>query len=178
MCLLLSARVPVEHLRMGNGRGEQVTTEMKGLEEPPGALHRAASLQGQPLVPPTESETGRSRPSPIPPRESSSLVSSLEMNSCRILFYRVWFVNVVPNVLLGNTSPRAISRAERERKVSMRLHRGAPANVSSSDLTARHDQSRISTSQVKFETDEPMVWMRRLSPSSVILWFKTFWFLL
>ncbi|TKS91542.1 Casein kinase I isoform epsilon [Collichthys lucidus] len=48
----------------------------------------------------------------------------------------------------GNTSPRAISRAERERKVSMRLHRGAPANVSSSDLTARHDQSRISTSQV------------------------------
>lgn len=30
----------------------------------------------------------------------------------------------------------------------MRLHRGAPANVSSSDLTARHDQSRISTSQV------------------------------
>ncbi|CAB1341893.1 unnamed protein product [Coregonus sp. 'balchen'] len=48
----------------------------------------------------------------------------------------------------GNTSPRAISRAERERKVSMRLHRGAPANVSSSDFTARHDQSRISTSQV------------------------------
>ncbi|XP_061604614.1 casein kinase I isoform X2 [Phyllopteryx taeniolatus] len=48
----------------------------------------------------------------------------------------------------GNTSPRAISRAERERKVSMRLHRGAPANVSSSDVTARHDQSRISTSQV------------------------------
>lgn len=57
--------------------------------------------------------------------------------------------NVAHNVILGNTSPRAISRAERERKVSMRLHRGAPANVSSSDLTARHDQSRISTSQVK-----------------------------
>lgn len=52
-------------------------------------------------------------------------------------------------ILLGNTSPRAISRAERERKVSMRLHRGAPANVSSSDLTARQDQSRISTSQVR-----------------------------
>uniref|UniRef100_A0A3B5MPH0 non-specific serine/threonine protein kinase n=1 Tax=Xiphophorus couchianus TaxID=32473 RepID=A0A3B5MPH0_9TELE len=50
---------------------------------------------------------------------------------------------------IGNTSPRAISRAERERKVSMRLHRGAPANVSSSDLTARQDQSRISTSQVR-----------------------------
>uniref|UniRef100_G3NWT4 non-specific serine/threonine protein kinase n=1 Tax=Gasterosteus aculeatus aculeatus TaxID=481459 RepID=G3NWT4_GASAC len=63
-----------------------------------------------------------SRPSPTPPHGSSSLVR--------------------------NTSPRAISRAERERKVSMRLHRGAPANVSSSDLTARHDQSRISTSQV------------------------------
>lgn len=52
------------------------------------------------------------------------------------------------SIISGNTSPRAISRAERERKVSMRLHRGAPANVSSSDLTARHDQSRISTSQV------------------------------
>uniref|UniRef100_A0A3P8ZR05 non-specific serine/threonine protein kinase n=2 Tax=Esox lucius TaxID=8010 RepID=A0A3P8ZR05_ESOLU len=48
----------------------------------------------------------------------------------------------------GNTSPHAVSRAERERKVSMRLHRGAPANVSSSDPAARHDQSRISTSQV------------------------------
>ena len=53
----------------------------------------------------------------------------------------------------GNTSPRAISRAERERKVSMRLHRGAPANLSSSDLTARHDPSRISTSQVETYDD-------------------------
>lgn len=80
---------------------------------------------------------------------------------------RVCFVNVAHNILLGNTSPRAISRAERERKVSMRLHRGAPANVSSSDLTARHDQSRISASQVKMETDEPIVWVKKLSPSSV-----------
>uniref|UniRef100_A0A8C5GEZ7 non-specific serine/threonine protein kinase n=1 Tax=Gouania willdenowi TaxID=441366 RepID=A0A8C5GEZ7_GOUWI len=38
-------------------------------------------------------------------------------------------------------------RAERERKVAMRLHRGAPANVSSSDLTARLDQSHITASQ-------------------------------
>lgn len=48
----------------------------------------------------------------------------------------------------GNTSPRAISRVDRERKVSMRLHRGAPANVSSSDLTGRQEVSRISASQV------------------------------
>lgn len=50
----------------------------------------------------------------------------------------------------GNRSPQAgrAERAERERKVAMRLHRGAPANVSSSDLTARLDQSRITTSQV------------------------------
>uniref|UniRef100_A0A4X1U3E1 non-specific serine/threonine protein kinase n=1 Tax=Sus scrofa TaxID=9823 RepID=A0A4X1U3E1_PIG len=41
----------------------------------------------------------------------------------------------------GNTSPRAISRVDRERKVSMRLHRGAPANVSSSDLTGRQEVS-------------------------------------
>uniref|UniRef100_A0A6Q2YRS9 non-specific serine/threonine protein kinase n=1 Tax=Esox lucius TaxID=8010 RepID=A0A6Q2YRS9_ESOLU len=44
----------------------------------------------------------------------------------------------------------AVSRAERERKVAMRLHRGAPANVSSSDLTAQMGQSRIATSQVSY----------------------------
>uniref|UniRef100_A0A8C7FEU8 non-specific serine/threonine protein kinase n=1 Tax=Oncorhynchus kisutch TaxID=8019 RepID=A0A8C7FEU8_ONCKI len=48
----------------------------------------------------------------------------------------------------GNRSPQAVSRAERERKVAMRLHRGAPANISSSDLTAQMGQSRIPTSQV------------------------------
>ncbi|MEQ2245642.1 hypothetical protein ILYODFUR_030058 [Ilyodon furcidens] len=50
----------------------------------------------------------------------------------------------------GNRSPQAgrAERAERERKVAMRLHRGAPANVSSSDLTGRLDQSRITASQV------------------------------
>ena len=37
---------------------------------------------------------------------------------------------------------------EKERKVSMRLHRGAPVNISSSDLTGRQDTSRMSTSQV------------------------------
>ncbi|MEQ2199865.1 Casein kinase I isoform epsilon, partial [Xenoophorus captivus] len=49
-----------------------------------------------------------------------------------------------------NRSPQAgrAERAERERKVAMRLHRGAPANVSSSDLTGRLDQSRITASQV------------------------------
>lgn len=54
----------------------------------------------------------------------------------------------VPPPLPGNTSPRAISRADRERKVSMRLHRGAPANASSSDLTGRQEVSRIAASQV------------------------------
>uniref|UniRef100_A0A674N1D0 non-specific serine/threonine protein kinase n=1 Tax=Takifugu rubripes TaxID=31033 RepID=A0A674N1D0_TAKRU len=50
----------------------------------------------------------------------------------------------------GNRSPQAgrAERAERERKVAMRLHRGAPANISSSDLTPRLDQSRITASQV------------------------------
>uniref|UniRef100_A0A3B4FSC7 non-specific serine/threonine protein kinase n=1 Tax=Pundamilia nyererei TaxID=303518 RepID=A0A3B4FSC7_9CICH len=47
----------------------------------------------------------------------------------------------------ANTSPRQVSGMERERKVSMRLHRGAPINVSSSDLTGRQDTSRMSTSQ-------------------------------
>uniref|UniRef100_A0A8C9XD40 non-specific serine/threonine protein kinase n=1 Tax=Sander lucioperca TaxID=283035 RepID=A0A8C9XD40_SANLU len=59
----------------------------------------------------------------------------------------------------GNRSPQAgrAERAERERKVAMRLHRGAPANVSSSDLTARLDQSRITASQVG------RLWLYRLS---------------
>ncbi|KAL7989498.1 hypothetical protein Chor_012164 [Crotalus horridus] len=48
-----------------------------------------------------------------------------------------------------NTSPRPVSGMERERKVSMRLHRGAPVNISSSDLTGRQDTSRMSTSQVQ-----------------------------
>uniref|UniRef100_A0A8C6SLP6 non-specific serine/threonine protein kinase n=1 Tax=Neogobius melanostomus TaxID=47308 RepID=A0A8C6SLP6_9GOBI len=50
----------------------------------------------------------------------------------------------------ANPASRGIQQsgqAERERKVAMRLHRGAPANVSSSDLTARLDQSRITASQ-------------------------------
>ncbi|KAG7258940.1 hypothetical protein CRUP_000054 [Coryphaenoides rupestris] len=38
---------------------------------------------------------------------------------------------------------------ERERKVSMRLHRGAPVNISSSDLTGRQDASRMSASQAQ-----------------------------
>lgn len=57
----------------------------------------------------------------------------------------------------GNTSPRAISRVDRERKVSMRLHRGAPANVSSSDLTGRQEVSRISASQVSCPHASPSV---------------------
>uniref|UniRef100_A0AAY5ENM5 non-specific serine/threonine protein kinase n=1 Tax=Electrophorus electricus TaxID=8005 RepID=A0AAY5ENM5_ELEEL len=47
----------------------------------------------------------------------------------------------------NTSSPRLVSGMERERKVSMRLHRGAPVNVSSSDLTGRQDTSRMSTSQ-------------------------------
>lgn len=155
MRLLSSTRAPVEQLRMEKEREGQVTKEMRGLEEHPGALHHGASLQVRPLVLPTESETGRSRPSLILPHESSSLVSLLPKSLRCIhaeiswIFAPKMMIYVVHNIILGNTSPRAISRAERERKVSMRLHRGAPANVSSSDLTARHDQSRISTSQVK-----------------------------
>uniref|UniRef100_A0A8C8XGX0 non-specific serine/threonine protein kinase n=1 Tax=Panthera leo TaxID=9689 RepID=A0A8C8XGX0_PANLE len=55
---------------------------------------------------------------------------------------------LTPTSHTANTSPRPVSGMERERKVSMRLHRGAPVNVSSSDLTGRQDTSRMSTSQV------------------------------
>ncbi|KAJ3607838.1 hypothetical protein NHX12_024889 [Muraenolepis orangiensis] len=55
---------------------------------------------------------------------------------------------LTPTSHTANTSPRRqVSGVERERKVSMRLHRGAPVNVSSSDLTGRQDASRMSTSQ-------------------------------
>lgn len=55
---------------------------------------------------------------------------------------------LTPTSHTANTSPRQVSGMERERKVSMRLHRGAPVNVSSSDLTGRQDTSRMSTSQM------------------------------
>ncbi|XP_070937980.1 casein kinase I isoform X2 [Macaca nemestrina] len=54
---------------------------------------------------------------------------------------------LTPTSHTANTSPRPVSGMERERKVSMRLHRGAPVNISSSDLTGRQDTSRMSTSQ-------------------------------
>ncbi|KAF5921447.1 hypothetical protein HPG69_012496 [Diceros bicornis minor] len=54
---------------------------------------------------------------------------------------------LTPTSHTANTSPRPVSGIERERKVSMRLHRGAPVNISSSDLTGRQDTSRMSTSQ-------------------------------
>uniref|UniRef100_A0AAY4AGX6 non-specific serine/threonine protein kinase n=1 Tax=Denticeps clupeoides TaxID=299321 RepID=A0AAY4AGX6_9TELE len=52
-----------------------------------------------------------------------------------------------PTPVTNTSSPRPVTGMERERKVSMRLHRGAPVNVSSSDLTGRQDASRMSTSQ-------------------------------
>lgn len=39
----------------------------------------------------------------------------------------------------------------------MRLHRGAPANVSSSDLTGRQEVSRISASQVSCPCPQPLL---------------------
>ncbi|EMP32464.1 Casein kinase I isoform delta [Chelonia mydas] len=56
---------------------------------------------------------------------------------------------LTPTSHTANASPRPVSGMERERKVSMRLHRGAPVNISSSDLTGRQDTSRMSTSQVQ-----------------------------
>uniref|UniRef100_A0A8C4TL74 non-specific serine/threonine protein kinase n=1 Tax=Erpetoichthys calabaricus TaxID=27687 RepID=A0A8C4TL74_ERPCA len=55
--------------------------------------------------------------------------------------------DVAPPTPLTPTS-HTVSGMERERKVSMRLHRGAPVNISSSDLTGRQDTSRMSTSQI------------------------------
>uniref|UniRef100_A0A672Z2N0 non-specific serine/threonine protein kinase n=1 Tax=Sphaeramia orbicularis TaxID=375764 RepID=A0A672Z2N0_9TELE len=46
-------------------------------------------------------------------------------------------------------NPASHTGMEKERKVSMRLHRGAPVNISSSDLTGRQDTSRISYNLVE-----------------------------
>lgn len=57
--------------------------------------------------------------------------------------------------------PFHLSGLEKERKVSMRLHRGAPVNISSSDLTGRQDTSRMSTSQVTHthtQTNKLFIW--------------------
>ncbi|KAF4084965.1 hypothetical protein AMELA_G00112000 [Ameiurus melas] len=62
---------------------------------------------------------------------------------------------LTPTSHTANTSsPRPVSGIDRERKVSMRLHRGAPVNVSSSDLTGRQDTSRMSTSQFKADSEK------------------------
>lgn len=92
---------------------------------------------------------------PPPPPESNSPVSGVGEVGEGATSVTGWKQKRLIDVLVsrfsaptGNTSPRAISRVDRERKVSMRLHRGAPANVSSSDLTGRQEVSRISASQV------------------------------
>jgi len=92
---------------------------------------------------------------PPPPPESNSPVSGVGELREGAAPAVGWKLERLTGVLVsrfcewtGNTSPRAISRVDRERKVSMRLHRGAPANVSSSDLTGRQEVSRISASQV------------------------------
>uniref|UniRef100_A0A672Q7T6 non-specific serine/threonine protein kinase n=1 Tax=Sinocyclocheilus grahami TaxID=75366 RepID=A0A672Q7T6_SINGR len=62
----------------------------------------------------------------------------------------MWFLFLIkphPPDLLWNGSPRAGRGAERERRVCLRLHRGAPANASP-DLPLRHDQIRITPPQV------------------------------
>uniref|UniRef100_A0A8C6SEJ8 non-specific serine/threonine protein kinase n=1 Tax=Neogobius melanostomus TaxID=47308 RepID=A0A8C6SEJ8_9GOBI len=113
--------------RMERERGETGRTvrsgPVEGRGEAAGALWPLVlTLQG-----PTERGTRATlRPRTLPAGGSSSQVSHITVE--------------------GNASKA--ERAERERKVAMRLHRGAPANVSSSDLTARLDQSRITASQV------------------------------
>lgn len=58
-----------------------------------------------------------------------------------------WLQRCVTCSFSGNASPRAGRGAERERRVCLRLHRGAPANASP-DLPLRHDQIRITPPQV------------------------------
>ncbi|KAK0133754.1 Casein kinase I isoform delta-B [Merluccius polli] len=64
--------------------------------------------------------------------------------------------------------PARCPGAERERKVSMRLHRGAPVNVSSSDLTGRQDASRMSTSQLSLRGLYRPRWSQRALQAQVV----------
>lgn len=77
VCMTSSLRVPVEQLRMGIGREGREMTEMNALEEPQGGLRHGASLRDLTLELPTESGTGRNRPSLTLPPGSSSPVSLL-----------------------------------------------------------------------------------------------------
>lgn len=82
----------------------------------------------------------------LPPQPSwTALTTVLGQLAPREVLWLLIFHS--PTSHTANTSPRPVSGMERERKVSMRLHRGAPVNISSSDLTGRQDTSRMSTSQ-------------------------------
>lgn len=66
-----------------------------------------------------------------------------------ISFSLITSIEIICDIDVPLSLSLCVSGMERERKVSMRLHRGAPVNISSSDLTGRQDTSRMSTSQVR-----------------------------
>ncbi|XP_075374618.1 casein kinase I isoform X4 [Mycteria americana] len=80
---------------------------------------------------------------------------------------------LTPTSHAANTSPRPVSGMERERKVSMRLHRSAPVNISSSDLTGRQDTSRMSTSQEIKAAEQKEDWRASTHLNVTLEWDRT-----
>ncbi|TRY87146.1 hypothetical protein DNTS_010213 [Danionella cerebrum] len=84
-------------------------------------------------------------PTPLTPTSHTGQQSVTDLHLFGVLATLVTILNLI--MTANTSSPRPVTGMDRERKVSMRLHRGAPVNVSSSDLTGRQDTSRMSTSQ-------------------------------
>lgn len=141
--------------------GERERREGKEAEERAGGGQRGAGGRALPPGPnPSAANRARNEADAAPPNPATrgvqqsgqDVVLSVRGSRRDTAGAESELVNAHVNLCAhaGNRSPQAgrAERAERERKVAMRLHRGAPANVSSSDLTARLDQSRITASQV------------------------------
>lgn len=133
-------------------REEKERREMRRQELDP----RVQRLVLFPLAPTSRPLTGSAMAQIQPvqhlPHVFLSLVS-LTMTGCTLsvswLFLKRGCDSSVLFFSSGNASPRAGRGAERERRVCLRLHRGAPANASP-DLPLRHDQIRITPPQVLF----------------------------
>ncbi|PWA21926.1 hypothetical protein CCH79_00015666 [Gambusia affinis] len=138
-------------LKFGSSRtaedGERERREGKEGEERAGAGQRGAGGRALPPGPnPGAANRVRNEPETTPSNQASR---GAQLSGPEAFWVKHRLVSDRCLLRAGNRSPQAgrAERAERERKVAMRLHRGAPANVSSSDLTARLDQSRITASQ-------------------------------
>lgn len=140
-----SSRTAEDKEKEQRGEGEERDERTGG--GPQGSAARA--LPSGPNLP--ASNRVRNGPDPASSTPASRVPQSGESGASAIngLFLKRGCDLSVLLFFSGNASPRAGRGAERERRVCLRLHRGAPANASP-DLPLRHDQIRITPPQVLF----------------------------